>query len=115
MKALRDNIYEAIAAHNETTARQWRKSYVAPAACARAPQEFAALADYFFNAFSKLPGDYTRELSCIVGNSKSVDAWMDDFRSVVAPSFIVQARYIFAPTSDLTDTIGEFGQLLGAY
>ena len=115
MNYLRDNIYDVLTEHSPIVARQWRQNYASPSPTSLAHQEFAAVADYFFNQFTRLQGDHTRVLNCIVGNSRSVDAWMEDFRNVVAPSFVLNARFIFAPVSDLSDTYGEFGRLIGAY
>lgn len=114
MKAYRDNIYEVLESHNQLIARQWRQSYQPLVPFATAAQEFRGLVDYFFAAFSSVPGNFTRELNCITGNSHNWNHWLSDFISVIAPSFINNARYIFAPKRGLADNVSELGSLLGA-
>lgn len=115
MRTLRDNIYDLLLTHSPTVARQWRQSYVPVAAYASAQQEFKGIADYFFQAFSRMPGDQTHALNCIVGNSGNVQGWLQDFRAVLASAFVMNARYIFAPCQSLEENLTEFGDLLGAY
>jgi hypothetical protein len=115
MRTLRDNIYDLLSAHSTKVARQWRQSYVPVAAYASAQQEFKGIADYFFQAFSRMPPDQTHVLNCIVGNSGNVDAWMQDFRTVIAPRFVENAKFVFAPCQSLEENLTEFGALLGAY
>ena len=115
MRTLRDNIYDLLSALSPTVARQWRQSYVPVAAYASAQQEFKGIADYFFQAFSKMPGDQTRALNCIVGNSVNMQSWMQDFCNVIAPRFVENARYVFAPGMSLEENLTEFGDLLGGY
>lgn len=113
MKSLRDNIYDILEAHSPTVARQWRHDYRSPTAFANAVQEFQGLISYFFSAFSRLPGDYTRELSCITGNAHSAELWFQDFRAVIAPSFVSNSRFIFASQKGISENISELGVLLG--
>lgn len=114
MKSFRDNIYDILAHHNPSVARLWRQSYVAPQAYASLGVEFKAVADYFFNAFSIIPGDQTRYLNAIVGNSANIQHWLMDFRDAVAPAFVANAHFVFDPQQQSTAPT-DFGLLLGTY
>jgi hypothetical protein len=115
MKAYRDNIYEVLSTLDSAVARQWRLSYYPPVAHASRAEEIKALMDYFFRAFSRLPGDNTHVLNCLIANANNWEYWLHDFTHVVAVQFVSNARHIFAPTRDLADNVSELGQLLGAY
>lgn len=114
MSALRDNIYEVLEAHDPMIARQWRQTYQSPISMATPALELRGLVDYFFHIFSSMQGDFNRELNCITGNAHCVEHWVADFKTVIAPSFVRNARYIFAPKRDIADNISELGNLLGA-
>lgn len=112
MKTLRDNIYDVLSEHCKVTARQWRQSYVPIVAFASPEQELKGLVSYFFQAFSSLQGDFTHELNCVVGNSCNKELWLQDFRSVLAPSFVQNARHIFSPPPKLNENVHWLAQLL---
>ena len=115
MRELKDNIYEILTSINPTVARQWRQDYQPVVAFPSAAQEMQSAVNYFFNAFSRLPGNFTHELNCITGNAHCVNNWLIDFRNVVGPSFVRSAPFIFAPRQNIADTVSELGSLLGAY
>lgn len=115
MKEVRDNIYDVLLGLSPEVARKFRQNYVPVRAYARPEEEFRGVAGYFFNAFSLMPVETTRELNCIVGNSASLNLWMEDFQNVVAPSFVKNAHFVFAPCQSLEENLTEFGTLLGAY
>jgi hypothetical protein len=112
MKTLRDNIYDVLSEHCKVTARRWRQNYVPCAAFASPEQELQGVVSYFFQAFSLLQGNFTHELSCIVCNSHDKDLWLEDFRRVLAPAFVQNARHIFSPAPKLDDNVNWLSQLL---
>lgn len=115
MRALKDNIYEILSQLDPAVARAWRQNYVPPAPYASPAQEMQGAVLYFFQAFSSLQGDYTHELNCITGNANNMQNWLADFANVIAPSFIHQSRFIFAPKRDIAENVSELGSLIGAY
>lgn len=114
MRELKDNIYEILNQLDPSVARMWRQSYLAPVPFATPAQEMQGAIHYFFQAFSSLPGDFTHELNCLTGNALNTENWLHDFRMVIAPSFIRQSRFIFAPKRDIAESVSDLGNLLGA-